>query len=168
MKTAPTARLPTSCARCRARHAGRKTPAGSTAVLRVHESDIVCRPASPSPRPFLLDLPPLALSLRRGFFRYNLQHPLLAVADDGHSRLHTDTFFDKEPMQVIDAGRRRLPIAHDDIAFPQARTLRRAVPFDGDDLDAALDRQVVRQRETARQRHVLPAHADEAAPDLAV
>src|SRR3989442_13306415 len=121
------------------------------------------------PAPLLLDyVPPPALSSRGGFFRHDVQYPFFGTPDDGHRGPHADLFLDQEPMQVIDAGRRMLPIGHDDVAFPQARALRRAVRLDSHDLDAARDRQVVRQYKTARERHVLPAYADEAAPDLAV
>src|SRR5438309_7700996 len=95
------------------------------------------------PAPLLLDYaPPPALASRGGFFWHDVQHPFFSTPDDRHRSPRTDLFLDQEPMQVIDAGRRMLPIGHDDVSFSQTRVVRRAVRFDRHDLAAALDRQV--------------------------
>src|SRR5437879_12626266 len=80
------------------------------------------------PAPLLLDYaPPPALASRGGFFWHDVQHPFFSTPDDRHRSPRTDLFLDQEPMQVIDAGRRMLPIGHDDVSFPQTRVPRRAV-----------------------------------------
>ena len=74
----------------------------------------------------------------------------------------------QEPVQCINARNWLIAIPDNDIAFQNPRALGRTVGFNSHHQDPTRDWQMQQTHEAARQRHVLPAHPDIAAPDSAV
>ena len=66
--------------------------------------------------------------LRRAcrFLRDNVQHRLFAAAQNRQSDLYPDLLFGQEPVKIVNARNRVLPVSNNDVAFFEAGATRRA------------------------------------------
>jgi hypothetical protein len=71
-------------------------------------------------------------------------------------------------MQIVNAFDWLIVKAHDDVAFPQSTLTRRAVRFERDHQDPALDFEIVISHDATRQRHVLTGQTDVTSADSPV
>ena|SRR5207237_8848728 len=71
-------------------------------------------------------------------------------------------------MKIIDALRRMLVKAHDDVAFAYSAFSGRTIHFEGYHQDSAFDRKIVIAHDSSRQRNILSRQPDVTATHFTV